>query len=126
MKEKDLVSVLTNYIKVQYPRLIYRIDYATDMKLSIGQAMKMKRTQMKERGYPDLWVSLPKGRYHGLYLELKVTTPYKKDGTLKKNEHLEEQQEMHDRLNQLGYKATFGVGFDECKEILDNYIKRGI
>ena len=62
--------------------------------------------------------------FAGLYLELKAegNSPYKKDGTLKKDEHLEEQNEMLENLRAKGYKAEFATGFEEAKKIIDDYL----
>ena len=47
-----------------------------------------------------------------------------KDGiTLKKSEHLANQKEYLDSLSSAGYYATFGVGFENCKEIIDKYFQ---
>lgn len=52
----------------------------------------------------------------GMFLELKtdVSVVLKKDGTLKKNEHLENQVEMMNRLRLEGYFADFAFGFDDA------------
>lgn len=62
--------------------------------------------------------------YNGLYLEIKAegNSPFKKDGTLKKEQHLEEQQAMLEALRLRGYKAVFAVGFEEAKKIIDDYL----
>lgn len=65
------------------------------------------------------------GIHFGLYLEIKTksNSPYKKDGTLKKDKHLEEQAEMLEKLRARGYRAEFGVGFEGCKKIIDEYLR---
>jgi hypothetical protein len=59
----------------------------------------------------------------GLFIELKRegTKLKKKDGTWLTS-HLAEQAEMLEKLRSEGYEATFAVGFDEAKEIIDNYL----
>jgi hypothetical protein len=59
----------------------------------------------------------------GLFIELKKegTKLKKKDGTWLTS-HLAEQAEMLEMLKMEGYEAYFGVGFDETKEIIDNYL----
>ena len=46
------------------------------------------------------------------------------DGTLKKDQHLEEQAKMLEKLRARGYRAEFGVGFEGCKQIIDEYFKK--
>ena len=59
-----------------------------------------------------------------MFLELKAegTRLYKKDGTLRKNKHIEEQAEILDKLNKSGYYARFAVGYDQAIRIITNYL----
>lgn len=108
--EHNLYEQLARYLQLQYPNVIYRFDVGADLKLTPGQAAKHKRLH-PERGYPDLYIAESSenvnskdwngivrewGFYFGLYLEIKTesNSPYKKDGTLKKDQHLEEQARM--------------------------------
>lgn len=63
--------------------------------------------------------------YCGLFIELKKegTTIYKKNGELVANEHIREQASILEELRQRGYKAEFGIGFENTKEIIDDYMK---
>lgn len=56
-------------------------------------------------------------------IKTESNSPYKKDGTLKKDKHLEEQAEMLEKLRARGYRAEFGVGFEGCKKIIDEYLR---
>lgn len=137
--EHNLYEQIARYLQLQYPNIIYRFDLAADIKLTPGQAAKHKRLH-PERGYPDLYIAESSeninskdwngivrewGFYFGLYLEIKTesNSPYKKDGTLKKDKHLEEQARMLEKLRARGYRAEFGVGFEGCKKIIDEYLR---
>ena len=77
--------------------------------------------------------------YHGLYLEIKKDgTKLKRDKDVKKllkgeaklrkagdwwDKHTEEQAKKLEKLRARGYKAEFGVGFDECQQIIDEYLR---
>lgn len=123
MSEHKLYELIAQYLLIEYPDVIYRFDLASDLKLTPGQAKKHKKLH-PTRGYPDLWIAEPKGKYHGLYIEIKKEgeSPFKKDGTLKKDQHLYEQQTMLERLEFRGYKAVFGVGPEEIIGIIDEYL----
>ena len=128
--EHNLYEQIARYLQQQYPDVIYRFDIAADLKLTPGQAAKHKRLH-PTRGYPDLFIAEPQfgERYCkslGLYMEIKTesNSPYKKDGTFKKDKHLEEQAEMLENLRARGDRAEFGVGFDKCKQIIDEYLRR--
>lgn len=137
--EHNLYEQIARYLQQQYPDVIYRFDIGADIKLTMGQAAKHKRLH-PTRGYPDLYIAESSeninskdwngivrewGFYFGLYLEIKTesNSPYKKDGTLKKDQHLEEQARMLEKLRTRGYKAEFGVGFEGCKQIIDEYLR---
>ena len=125
MKEHDLYAMLADYLRYNYKNIIWRFDLAADLKLTIGQARKHKRLQ-QHRGYPDLFIAEPRGKYHGAYIELKKagTRIFKKDGTLVADEHIREQFDVLEQLRKRGYMAEFACGFDEAKEIIDNYLGR--
>lgn len=121
-KEYLLCKALSDYLKLQYPKVYFHWDLA-GLNLSMAQAGMSKAIQ-KQKGYPDLFIHEMKSGCGGLLIEVKAVDIYKKDGiSLLKNEHIEEQQAMHDILNAKGYKATFGIGFDKCKAIIDEYLK---
>lgn len=133
-REHQLYVRIARYLQENYPDVIYRFDIAADLKLTKGQASKFKRLH-PERGYPDLFIAKPRdglnmetggnlNYYAGLYIELKAegNSPFKKDGALKKDQHLEEQQLMLKGLRYRGYKAVFATGFDEAKQVIDEYL----
>lgn len=119
--EYHLCKQIANYLRFQYPQVIFHFDLA-GLNLSKAQAGMMKGIQGK-RGFPDLFISQTSGIYSGLFLEIKTETPFKKDGTLKKNEHLEEQADMLLSLRMRGYYAVFGVQFDSTIKIINEYLK---
>jgi hypothetical protein len=123
ISEANEQMLVVQYLKLQYPNVIFNCDMS-GIKLSIGQAVKQKKLGMP-KGYPDLFIAEPNGKYHGLFIELKKsgTKLFKRDGK-PVNEHIEEQNEMLDRLQERGYYATFCIGFDEAKQTIDNYFKK--
>lgn len=130
MREHDIYVLIADYLRYQYPEVIYRFDLAADLKLSIGQARKHKRLQ-KYRGYPDLFIAEVKAVddarkvCFGLFIELKKegTRIFKKDGTLVSDTHIREQFDMLHDLRVRGYAAEFACGFDEAKKLIDDYMK---
>jgi hypothetical protein len=124
-KEEKLHIAICDYIRLQYPHVVF-LSEASGVRVSKGLAAKLKRMRSAET-HLDLYILQPKlvhgeQLYCGLVLELKAVPIYKKDGTLLKNEHLEDQQRMIDKLNSLGYKATFAVGFEQAKALIDEYL----
>lgn len=122
MSEHQMYEQIARYLQLQYPEVIYRFDLAADLKLTAGQAAKHKRIHNR-RGYPDLFIAEPSKNCNGLMIELKKagTRLKKKDGTWASS-HLEEQNEVLNKLQMKGYAAYFAVGFEEAKDIIDDYL----
>ena len=59
---------------IQYPELKLINASLSGVRLSIGQAKKAKRAGMV-KGFPDIFLPVPKGLYHGLFIELKRLKP---------------------------------------------------
>jgi hypothetical protein len=126
MKESDLQAQVADYLRLRYPDVQFHSDYGSGLKLTKGQAMKQYRQNGGRRGWPDLFVAEPSKDCSGLFIELKKsgTRLKKKDGTWASS-HLEEQNEVLNKLQRKGYAAYFAVGFEEAKEIIDDYLSDG-
>ena len=123
MTEAQILNQVCQYLKYQYPNVIYRVDFAAGMKMTIGQAVRQKKLQ-HGRAYPDLFIAEPNGEYNGLYIELKKYG--EKVFTAKgkfKSPHIKEQYYMLEKLKDKGFMAEFAFGFDNCKYIIDKYMK---
>lgn len=133
MKESELQQQVADYLRLQYPNVLFHSDYGSGVKLTARQAAAQKRQNGGLRGYPDLFICEPapcydngnfKNEYHGLFIELKREGARlrKKSGDFT-SKHIEEQFEFLMKLTERGYKAVFAVGFDEAKEAIDEYLK---
>lgn len=153
--EENLQIQVADYLRLQYPNVIFRSDYGSGAKLTIRQAIIQKRLNGGRRAWPDMFVAChkmlpvaneytPSGYdvrcFGGLFIEVK------KDGTKLKRQkdckkilkgdtklrkagdwwdlHIEEQAEMLENLRDRGYKAEFAVGFEQAKQIIDQYLSK--
>lgn len=136
MREEDLHRNVCDYLRLQYPSVLFHTDFAAGVRLTMGQAVKNKRLQAG-RAWPDLFIAEPMDRmeirdrekvrvfYHGLFIELKTegTKLYLKDDvTMVANPHYQEQAAILKFLEKKGYKAVFCCGFDECRKVIDKYL----
>lgn len=123
--EYNFQVTVTDYIRWQYPSIIFRSDLG-GIKFNIGQAVKIKKIQ-GTKAFPDLFVLYPVSKFHGLFLELKIRREeiYRQDGIIRKNDHIREQLIMIQKLNQFGYAADFACSFEDAKRIIDLYIQKG-
>lgn len=119
--ESHLHQHVCDYLRLQYPGILFRTDFAAGIKMTIGQATKHKRLQ-QGRAFPDLAIYEPRHGFCGLFLELKAVSIYKRNGELVSKPHIQEQQEMLKLLRSKGYQAQFAVGFDEAKRLIDEYL----
>lgn len=130
MKESTLQCHVADYLRLQYPHVLFHSDYGSGIKLTPGQAAKQKRQNGGRRAWPDMFIAEPKVdleymiKYSGLFIELKKagTRIFKKNGTLVSNAHICEQFDMLEQLRRRGYKAEFACGFNEAKKIIDEYL----
>lgn len=138
MREIDLQQQVADYIRLQYPSVIFHSDFGSGIKLTMGQAIKQKRLNGGRRSWPDMFIAeqsvhhedvsdheICEWNYAGLFIELKRegTRIFKKDGKLVADEHIREQFDMLHDLRARGYAAEFACGFDEAKKLIDDYMK---
>ena len=127
MTEAELQIQVAEYLRLQYPDVLFHSDFGSGVKLTPGQAMKQKRQNGGRRAWPDMFIAKPKLKGHvyrfGLFIELKREgTRLRNKSGLWANEHIREQAHILDRLRTLGYSASFVCGFEEAKKIIDDYL----
>lgn len=130
LTESQLQETLALYIRQQYPDVLFHSDFGSGARLTPYQAAKQKRQNGGLRAWPDLFIAEPKLEVAitkiraGLFIELKRDgiRIKKKDGEWA-NQHIAEQAQVLEELEKRGYVAKFAVGFDEAKEIIDDYLK---
>lgn len=120
--ERDLQVAVCTYLKHQYPKLIF-FSESSGMRTSIYQAKLLKATRSIGK-LPDLFIAAPRREYHGLFIEIKTedSSPFLKNGDISQEKHVQEQWYTLCRLTDVGYRATFGVGFNHIKSIIDCYL----
>ena len=107
--EYDLQVAVCRYLSYQYPDVDYMSDTIANLKLSKTQAGRNKKIQKNGFKCPDLIIFEPRNNFSGLFIELKLQSPFKKDGQIKAstNDHLKGQLETIENLNKKGYSAHF-------------------
>ena len=54
--ESNMHMQLAQYIRLQYPQVLFHTDFAAGIKMTMGQAVKNKQLQ-SGRGWPDLFIA---------------------------------------------------------------------
>ena len=123
--EYDLQVAVCRYLSYQYPDILFTSDTIANLKLTQAQASRNKKIQKTGFSTPDLLILEPRKGFSGLFIELKIDTPFKKDGQIKasKDNRLENQLKAINSLNQKGYFCCFSWSFDMTKKIIDDYLK---
>ena len=77
------------------------------------EAKSLKRQGVKA-GVPDLCFPVPKGKYHGMYIEMKYG----------KNKTTQAQNEWLELLSKNGYMTAVCYGVEEAQAVLDKYFNQ--
>jgi hypothetical protein len=121
--EEHEQKLLCEWVKKNYPNVLYTVDLG-GIRLTMGQRVVMK--SRAKRGHPDLmfqeWFL---DKYCGLAIEFKRTGTqlFKLDGTLRKDEHHEEQLSYLIALKERYWLAGFVVGLEPAKEVIKAYLE---
>lgn len=110
------------WLSLQYPTVLFLSDTIASVKLTLPQQGRNKLIQKDNFKTPDLLIFEPRLGYAGLFIELKVKSPFKKDGSLLKDEHLEGQEKTMSDLRERGYFACFSWSFDMTVKIVTKYL----
>ena len=122
-KEEEIHLRVCDYLRKNYPDVIFRTDFSSGMKMSPGQAAKHKKFQ-KGRAWPDLFIAESNNFASGLFLEIKAedVITFKKNGKIRKNKHLIEQDKMLKELRKKGYRARFAIGYNQAIFEIQQYL----
>lgn len=120
--EYNLQKSICQYLRIQYPNVLFYSDTVAQIKLSIPQAVRNKAIQKEEFKMPDLVILQPIGGYSGLLIELKKESPLLKNGKLSNKKHIQGQFKSINDLKSKGYFVCFAWSFEMAKNIIDNYL----
>jgi hypothetical protein len=90
-------------------RLMYAVPNGG--KRNIATAVRLKKEGVKP-GVPDICLPVPRGRYHGLYIEMKFG----------RNKPSEAQKWWIEQLQQQGYKVNVCYGWGEAVKVIVDYL----
>lgn len=105
---------LVSMVEAAYPReaaMLFAIPNGGDRNILV--AAKLKKEGVR-RGVPDMFLALPRGGWHGLFIEMKR----RRGGVVSR-----EQREYIEALNAAGYRACVCRGCDEAFEAIRDYLK---
>jgi hypothetical protein len=103
--------------QIRFVAWVKKLGYRVSASANGGSRHLLEAVKLKSmgvsKGFPDIEIPFPSGKYHGLYIEMKRT----KGGRLSN-----EQREWLSYLREKGYYAECAMGFEEAKEIFNHYV----
>jgi predicted glycosyltransferase len=125
--EYHIQAAFVREMELRQPRIMVFSDTAAHIGKTMFQQMRANKLQSTiSKAWPDVFVAQPTPQYAGLFLEFKSETPYLKDGkTLKKNDHIRDQEACMQRLRERGYAARFVWSKEQAIEVFYRYIETG-
>ncbi|WP_336716290.1 hypothetical protein [Chryseobacterium mucoviscidosis] len=121
--EFELQKRVCAYLRAAHPEALFMSDTIASLKLTKMQAVRNSQIQKKGFKTPDLIIFEPRGGFTGLFVELKIESPFKLNGELKADKHIQEQAESIERLKKRGYHASFQWDFDKIVKLINWYLK---
>lgn len=123
MSESDHQITVVDWYKLTYPAfagcIMAFVNERTKMKNTpkyvwANYLKKLARTGMK-KGVSDLFIAVPRGTYHGLFIEMKDVGKTYSSVTKDQREHI-------GLMRLMGYRAEWAPGADKAMEIIAEYM----
>lgn len=141
-KEEKIQLAFCDFVKKDYPDVIFSCDLASGLHLPIHIGALHKRMR-SSRAQCDFFAAEPmmEINFCGFFLELKRDRDevFTKDGRFKKKkskelvggvwmeyDHVQEQVEMIRKLRRRGYYADFGLGLEDCIFKFQAYMRKDL
>ena len=103
------------YMQVKYPQAFKMAFHVPNG----GQRNKIVAAKLKaegvKAGVPDICVALPRGQFHGLFVEMKAKPPHASAVSPFQKQWLAQ-------LQAVGYRTVVCKGFQEFRIVIDEYM----
>lgn len=119
--EKQLQLNICKWLKLQHPNLLFNSDLS-GLKMTIGQAKQAINLRNDKYHFPDMVIYHKNMLGNGLFIEFKKETPYLKNGSLSKSEHIQNQNNTMNELREQGFVCVFCWDFEQTKTIISDYL----
>lgn len=113
-EEQILLFQWAGYMMGTYPELKWMFHIGNGGYRSAAEAGRFKAMGVKP-GVSDVFLSVPRGGYHGLYIEMK-----RADG----GQLSDDQREWLEDMSLCGYRAVMCHGWEAARDVLIDYLRR--
>lgn len=111
-EEENLQIQCVKWFSIQYPKLALLLHHSPNG----GKRNRLEAVRFKQMGtragFPDLILSFPNAKYHGLFIELKSRKGVQRDT----------QKAMQSLLEQAGYRYQIVRSFDSFRDCVYKYL----
>lgn len=111
--EQESLMRWVQFVAGKYPELELLYHIPNGGTRNKREAEHLRRQGVKA-GVPDLCLPVPRGEYHGLYIELKA----------KDNTPTEKQKEWLAKLDKQGYKTAVCWGWETAAAVIEEYLRK--
>lgn len=112
-REQEMLMRWARETEIVYPELALLHHIPNGGKRNAAEAAHLKRLGVKA-GVPDLFLPVPRGKCHGLYIELKAG----------KNKPTDAQRKWIDALAEQGYAAFICYDAAYARQVVETYLKQ--
>ncbi len=123
--QRTICKMIAEHMKLMHSRVIYRFDFASSINVTKSQKEEHEKLNC-HKSYPTLFICEIRGKYHGAFLNIKKEgdSPYiREKQTLKQDIDTLDQADFIVRLRKRGYYSEFGIGYNDCIQKIDSYLK---
>lgn len=110
--EAEEGRALCQYIQLKHPRVWDHLLHIPNGMRSNPRSVSYLKAQGLKPGIPDYFLALPRGRYHGLWLELKAG----------KGKPSADQKEWLGRLAKQDYACVVAWGWEAAAQCIEHYL----
>lgn len=114
VKEDDIQQSCVFWFGLQYPKFRRLIHHSPNE--ASYKSAGLQRAMGMQVGFPDIFIAVPRGGYHGLFVEMK--TP--------KGRVSKEQTEMLSLLEDQGYKTAIARGVVPFMKVVNEYMEEKV
>lgn len=114
-QEQAALFKWADLMRVRYPELQLMFHIPNEGARGLIGGARQKEQGLKS-GVPDIFIPVARGKYHGMFVEMKRSD----GGTESKN-----QKKWRDALREQGYNSVVCHGWDKARELIEYYMQEG-
>ena len=111
--EQEALFKWASFYFNRFPCLELLMHIPNEGKRSISTGAKLKRQGLR-KGFPDIFLPVASGKFHGLYIELK---------RIRNGRVSTDQKWWIDNLNKQGYYASVCCGWEQAAQTILKYLR---